>query len=90
MLFLVHKFLDVFPEEKTRALLFQPLKGNLIGVAWTFPLTLLHQARACPFKSARLLYLIPTMKLSRTNYTVRSAFPFVWPRYGWHRMGLNP
>ena len=23
---------------------------------------------------------IPTMKLSRTNCTVRSTFPFVWPR----------
>ena len=42
------------------------------AVAWTLPLTLLHQARACPFKSARLLYLRPTMKLSRTNCTVRS------------------
>ena len=35
---------------------------------------------SCPFKSARLLYLIPTMKLSRTNCTVRSTFSFVWPR----------
>ena len=50
------------------------------AVAWTLPLTLLNQAKACPFKSARLLYLIPTMKLSRTNCTVRSTFPFVWPR----------
>ena len=32
-------------------------------------------------QSAKLLYLIPTMKLSRTNCTVRSTFPFVWPRY---------
>ena len=58
--------------------------------AWTLPLTLLHQARACPFKSARLLYLIPTMKLSLTNCTICSTFPFVCPRYGRHRMGLNP
>ena len=47
------------------------------AVAWMFPLTLLHQAKACPFKSARLLYLIPTIKLSLTNCTVRSTFPLV-------------
>lgn len=59
-------------------------------VACTLPLTSSHQARACPLKSARLLHLIPAMKLSRTNCTVYSAFPFVWPRYDRHRMGLNP
>ena len=46
---------------------FNRSKGISLVVAWTLPLTLLHQARACPFKSARELYLIPTMKLSRTN-----------------------
>ena len=37
-----------------------------------------YHARVCPFKSARELHLIPTMKSSRTNSTVRSTFPFVW------------
>ena len=58
---------------------FSRSKGISLVVAWTLPLTLLHHARACPLRSARLLYLIPIMKLSRTNCTVRSTFPFVCP-----------
>lgn len=53
---------------------FSRSKGTSLVVAWTLPLTLLHQAKAYPFRSARELYLIPTMKLSRTNCTVRSTF----------------
>src|SRR5690606_40116137 len=52
-------------------------KGISPVVAWIFPLTLLHQAIACPLRSSNELYFIPTMKLSRTNRTVRSTFPFV-------------
>ena len=43
-------------------------------VAWMFPLTFSHQARACPFRSAKELRLIPAMKLSRTNCILRSTF----------------
>ena len=68
---------DVLPKKGFRPSFFNRSKGTSLVVVCTFSLTLLHQAMACPFRSARLLYLIPTMKLSRANCTVRSTFPLV-------------
>ena len=46
-------------ERGLRPSFFNRSKGISLVVAWTLPLTLLHQAKACPLRSAKLLYLIP-------------------------------
>ncbi len=72
---------------------FNRSKGISLVVAWTFPLPpYCSQARACPFKSARLLYLNPHHKfISDQDCTVRLYFPFVCPDMAGHKeLALNP
>ena len=68
---------DVLTLKRTQALFFQPFERDFIGRGVDFAVDLVAegelaarpreaplgaQARACPFRSARLLYLMPTMK----------------------------